>query len=719
METVLEYVIPGLMTLAVSGNVAGRLSRYLDRLGVDADDARAKVDYVFGDSDGFEGEERKLCLWKEAFRKPDGVAFTEMLSALPVFFETRYFFRADFSDSVKNVRVVHPMAAVTDCFNFSGKTLVGMLDFINAPGKFQLKLDVATSAGVRIVSIEFMVVSVKMDVVGDYGEILKKIECEQKNLVYAFLSKTLGGAGYELDRENSEDVVWYAILQKVFAFYRSACERVIHSPHLKYAAKIYPRRAEAVRKWSPQAVNRFCTLSEAQKMRTYFRTEQIEPEPDSIENRFVLFTLKELERKLEAFASRLKELNAVSSEYVKNLDEQRESLRKMVRAPFFRSVGRFSGFSQQSLVLQKRQGYAQIYEAWIRLKSALDPSGTEVDIGYRPISALYEFWCFLVMRDCLKEKYGPAREIAGNVSGLADLFEDEFDAVPASTLCKFDCVFTDKDNDREITLSYQKTYGTRAAENFAYLNAQRPDIVLSIRERGEDSPEKVFTYLFDAKYRIASMDEKDASPREAIDDMHRYRDAILYRSGLTLSREIVGAYVLFPGRPLPKSFDYEETMRNENIGAIPLLPSREGLTALENFMRRILDIRGASQHLEAVIPPRGASILVDSADAVRDVTVYGTSHGKEQIAWMRKRQIYNLPCDEAEKQGIRTEKDAKRKRWLLLAPPPLGKERNTRVFRILECAGIVDADALEQKFGYPRKPSQDRYWVWQIDTQEL
>ena len=87
---------------------------------------------------------------------------------------------------------------------------------------------------------------------------------------------------------------------------------------------------------------------------------------------------------------------------------------------------------------------------------------------------------------------------------------------------------------------------------------------------------------FDAKYRIwtkgSDGHEIDASPRAAIDDMHRYRDAILYRLQKTeIKHEIIGVYVLYPGRPEPHLCkEYDESIRRENIGAIPLLPGHLG-----------------------------------------------------------------------------------------------------------------------------------------------
>lgn len=57
---------------------------------------------------------------------------------------------------------------------------------------------------------------------------------------------------------------------------------------------------------------------------------------------------------------------------------------------------------------------------------------------------------------------------------------------------------------------------------------QRPDIVLRLTKENDNM---LFTYLFDAKYRIndTQIGGHDVPPPDAIDQMHRYRDAIYYK----------------------------------------------------------------------------------------------------------------------------------------------------------------------------------------------
>ena len=401
----------------------------------------------------------------------------------------------------------------------------------------------------------------------------------------------------------------------MFDYYESACRRIVNNPHRRYEAAVEWQRADRVKRWSPPLANRFNRMSDDRREHELFRTERLVAESDTPENRFVLYTLKELRKRLEDFGDRLKDDAQVSQPWKDGIAERTKRLEKLARHPFFRGVSRFEGFRQQSLVLQKSAGYAQILTAWLKLKSALRPGGDDIDVGYRPISTLYEFWCFLTMRDMLvKWLDKPVKQEWQDRTpdDVLDVKELTDDYSGGDQLCKIDVTFADKETAKTYLLSYQKTYSVKDAgdgETMAGLNPQRPDIVLSIVDG-----DSTFTYLFDAKYRIwtkgANGQEIDASPRAAIDDMHRYRDAILYRlQKAEIKHEIIGAYVLYPGRPEPHLCkEYDESIRRENIGAIPLLPGH--LDQLERRMADILGKRDAHAHLDAVIPTRGTTMVV-------------------------------------------------------------------------------------------------------------
>lgn len=166
---------------------------------------------------------------------------------------------------------------------------------------------------------------------------------------------------------------------------------------------------------------------------------------------------------------------------------------------------------------------------------------------------------------------------------------------------------------------------------------QRPDIVLRLSKMAESNMK--FTYLFDAKYRIADADENgrrydsryDVPPADAIDQMHRYRDAIYYteegRDHEHLKKEIIAGYVLFPGRIPLEALDsengdyyYQQSNRLIGIGAFPLRPDQElhdsdgsiivNVNSSEQALRRQIrhwleDDNGRERLLEESIPQKG------------------------------------------------------------------------------------------------------------------
>ena len=705
------------LVLKARGDIRGKREAYESRIREDfPDDGEALLTEYSANVD---------CTFRiEGDGREDGVPFAaggEALKGPPVFFETRYFFRGDFREvggrKVRDVRVEHRMASVADAFNFDEGTLVGTLDFVNEPGKFRLDLRVGFDDGSeRTVRLEFMVVSVKMNVARDYAEIVKTIDGERPNIVRAFLSKTFWGAA--LDRGGVPDGrSWYEILVEVFDYYEGACRRIVGHPHRRWEAVADWRRADRIRRWTPRLAGQFDRMGEERREHEFFRTERLAAESDTPENRFVLYTLRELARRLREFGERLKDAAAVSEAWREGIFERAAQLERLARHPFFKGVSRFEGFRQQSLVLQKSAGYAQILTAWLKLKAALRPGGEDLDVGYRPISTLYEFWCFLKMRDLLAARFGESKETWHKESAedLLDAPELTDGVVEGERLGKIEAVF--RDGGRTIRLVYQKTYSATEGgdgETMAGLHPQRPDIVLSIVEG-----ESAFTYLFDAKYRIwAKGDggrEVDASPRAAIDDMHRYRDAILYRlRERQVKREAIGAYVLYPGRPEPHLCrEYDESIARENIGAIPLLPGHLG--QLERRLEEILGKRDAHAHLDGTISTRGTSALVDGvAGAADELTLYATSHGvsSPKTAWVRNRRKYPYPCDEAERNGIRSLEDARRKKILALAAPPRGER--TAVVEVFFISDVVRMSRAElEREGYPGA-THEAYWVFSI-----
>ena len=124
------------------------------------------------------------------------------------------------------------------------------------------------------------------------------------------------------------------------------------------------------------------------------------------------------------------------------------------------------------------------------------------------------------------------------------------------------------------------------------------------------------TYLFDAKYRIGGkVKGVDVPPDDAINQMHRYRDAIYYKdySSDALKKEVIGGYILFPGDGKPTEVEvsnFYKSIAEVNIGAFPLRPKDErNRRLLEHFIEGLINTK-SQETISHVIPQKGTFVDV-------------------------------------------------------------------------------------------------------------
>lgn len=632
-SVVFQFCIPDVLTVRITGSNEGRYARYCKRIGVSETDEKAWVEYTSSRA----GE------WTLGHGAKSEL--TRSIDGRPVFYETVYQVRCAFSPKAKvtDASVFHEMSSVADEFYYENELLDGRLDFVNTPGRFTFEIDYVSRGKPQRLKLTWWVVSEKIDVLSDAKTIKEAIEKENKGFVYAFLSQTKDRAGISPQRSGREDE-WLDIFRKFVDPYVAAVRWIVQSPHLRYQPQTHYERADKIRRWTPQLSNRYQSMDRDMKERSLFRVEQVEPKIDTLENRFVLFTLKKISDKLGMLERLCREAKGVAESYADRVHSWKVELDRLKAKPFFRSIGSFTGLKQESLVLQRKHGYSKILETWIALQHAIDVTRQGIDAGNRPIWKLYEFWCYLAIRDYIRDvkvEGGRARYVIdaaqsglGLLGKIVDVFEDPDPEATDKTGSKHvkgdkkcEYVFGDTVADRTIRLTYQKSYSNEIAadtddRSMAHIVEQIPDIVMTITENSGEK--NSYTYLFDAKYQIMSLPsvenpQKDAAPYRTINEMHRYRDAILYRRSKMagedkgrLSHEVIGAYVLYPGR-VDSSFDYKSFISEENIGAIPLLPGQDGVKALHGYLDQFLGHLTKKAHLARAIPPRGASVVLGEA----------------------------------------------------------------------------------------------------------
>lgn len=587
----------------------------------------------------------------------------------PVFYETAvYNINICFSDVDTAPCVLHKLKEVTELFSViqvgTHKWLLSApLSFVNEPGIFELSFKYKPcEKPERSDTFSFRVVSPKLDTKDDYNHILSEINAQYNEIVFQYLTLTL--QNLQRGGKSNNDVVWLSIFRNIAKDYEKWVRFIVNKPHLRQTREMRYDRADRIKRWSPQMAERFAHIeAEGRLAQEYFRHEEIIHTHNTRENRFVKFTLDRISKRLTSIVATIKAKNARAKESDKvadselaELDGYVGSLRRLANSPLLRNL-RGEPLRTESMVLQKRNGYAQVYKYWLLLQKGIELFEGANAIGVRPIWELYELWCFLKMRqmtaDILGLHFGNPEEITESPMPMVKPFEDNNQEHTVYYHCA---------DGSMARLHYQHTYSRKTGEVHTATTENRPDIVLTVVK--PDGFE--LTYLFDAKYRLldddrlnkedreelAAANGADTPPADAINQMHRYRDAIYYGSDRQThaAKEIIGGYILFPGRgdneSVRQRFFYK-SIETVNIGAFPLLPdasdpSNEG-SLLYEFLTKILRAEHVTDHLYSAIPQKGLEYHEANRPAPNDLVLVGY-YKTEQLDAIKRNRLYYVPA---------------------------------------------------------------------------
>ena len=616
----------------------------------------------------------------------------------PVVFETckyqvRLLFHGLDKDSVPEVR--HVRKDIEESFFLDealdgreDKSLTGELDFLNEPGVFKLDFSYQKNGVRRESYVTFDVVSPKLDTKTDYKSLLREVNKEYENVIYRYLSITL--QQFSRGRINT-DATWMAAFQSVVEDYVKNVKRVIQNPHSQIVNYRTSRKAEQIKCWTPAMEERYGEVEKEGRQEThYFGYHEVRSTHDTMENRFVKYTLQRIGRRLSAvIATVLSSQQAeLSARHRQMWTDYQHTLRKLQKHPFFKTVGRFEGMKQESLVLQSRQGYQQIYKDWLKLKRGIDLYNGAANIGTLQIWEIYELWCFIKMKKLVADAMGidpqkPAHEqlVTEPKGTLLNPFTNS--SLEHIVAYRYPQAEEQDTEERKrqlaahegdvVTLHYQHTFNRTSGKDeygmgiHTATTEQRPDIVLNIRKA---SGEIVLTYLYDAKYRVindkrldkdleeqdiaemADMPGGDYPPTDAINQMHRYRDAIYYSKEHEpyRAKEIIGGYILFPGRGSDayiKNRFYSASVDSVNIGAFPLLPNSDSLLRahLDDILMKYT---ATDKHVAKAKPQRTLAYVTEEEKAgmmVDDLVMVAVASSEEKRQWTFENLWYNVPLD--------------------------------------------------------------------------
>ena len=555
-----------------------RIRKAMDNLCVESGSEKLNAEFVTTQNDTF-----------FIFNGHESESKRQVREAL--FFEnTQYPILIQGEDGVTEMSLLFSNVTKDAQLSSDGNLLFGAIGFGNQVGKTDICLNYKKNGKAKSMQFTTEVLSYKMDYRTDMKWIIRDIEREYSMLSFAFMRETY--INFRTRGGESTDLIWWQIFQSCFENITKACRRIINSPRRKLHDRVTYERQERLRWIERELENEYYEFKD--DPHHLYRTHELCHTNDTVENRFLKFVMRQTLQRFTIVSQHIRNTIAKSKIMESKLEEMGEELQRLVSHPFFRNIGIFKGFSQDSLVMKKSINYRTIYQKWIELQCGYELEEGINKLETKDIAMLYEIWCFLKVKNIVSELLGDKavsqykgksltpqfiRDLNWGTHSEVTFLRTEDNVELASVMYNAPV----REDDSRITSAIKDTT--------TFTTQQRPDIVLRLTKRQRDIQ---YTFLFDAKYRISDShpDDMDIPPSEAIDQMHRYRDAIYYiePTNQKPKREVIGGYVLFPGNYTREELEnsrYYNSIKAIGIGAFPLRPS-EGITVDPNSSEQVL-----------------------------------------------------------------------------------------------------------------------------------
>ena len=521
----------------------------------------------------------------------------------------------EFKDYVKKAQFGSILQNENEKFTFRKQILAGFLNYGNEIGRSEIQLIYQVGAETRNFIFTYEVLSTKLNYHDHWKKIIEDIEQEYRMLSLDYMRRTFHGFSPDTSGDTPE-IIWWSVFNNEQKKFIKACKNIIDRPRHRLHGKETYKRADRLT-FVPSSIEN--ELAEHRNDTAHlYRVEQRVWTNDTQENRFLKFALGQITAKYESLKKRIEAVKNASEIMKEDMQTTLAVLKHLQRNPFFRTVGNYKGMSQESLVLQKATGYSQVYRTWSLLRKSYSLNDGIYRLQTKDIATLYEIWCFIEVSHIVKEKLHLSDDDIDHrnrmeMNGLFtwDLGKGEHSRIlfKKDGIELAELIYNPKSSERE-----NKSVGIK--DLVVPTVPQKPDIVLQLTKSDLQKGMKL-TYLFDAKYRIDGKEKNgvDVPPEDAINQMHRYRDAIYYKDYQTdsLKKEVIGGYILFPGDGEPTDVavsKFYRTIDKVNIGAFPLRPKDvQNRQLLEQFIEELIQNK-SHETISKVIPQKGALLKV-------------------------------------------------------------------------------------------------------------
>lgn len=630
-----------------------------------------------------------------------------------------------------------------------------------------------TDLDCEIAKVALEIKSVKAEYRTDYRKMLEDITAYYTDLVLMQGSPVT--QKLEIDNNTPQQTLYqrYAFVRSIVESpaFQEAIHKIIANPVRKWEETIVERNVSNVKRMSRRNMRQMATSRDRipvyngeeiglpHGLNSVPRTLTVAYKRDTLdnqENQFVKFVL----RSFSSFCSELRGKKNANERLKAEIDKTMDVLNGHLSTLFFKQVSMPSQLNLNSPVLQRKEGYREILQAWLMFDLAAKLSwkgGDNVyEAGKRNVAVLYEYWVFFKLLEVISRVF----EIDPvSINKLVKTDADHINLeIQQGKMTMIEGLYDAGKRKFNVRFYYNRTFAhTREDEELykpgSWTMNMRPDYTLSIWP-GEISMEQaeredlIVHIHFDAKYRVNKIDlgvddqmneeqmseallnekkeqEEGIYKRADLLKMHAYKDAI---------RRTSGAYILYPGTVERRLKGFHEII--PGLGAFCLTPSNydEELISLQVFLLKIvehmLDRTSQRERMSYYVnsiystPSKRVNEQMpepagENRDFLPDETwvVMGYVKNEKQLEWIRKTGLYNFRTG-TQNGSVRLSRNLVSSRYILLH----ARGESIGLVRLADEGPRVFRRSDLLRMGYPpteneEKKKDDIYIVYRLESE--
>ena len=591
---------------------------------------------------------------------PDSLAVdTEDSTGPPLYEQTEYQLYLRAANPGDAIEIRHRDPVITKSLNRqeNGRVVHGTVNFRGQIGRSLFSIYVNNS---RLFDFEVEVFPTKIDYESDYQDIVADVQSILTNLAYEYLRST-HQMGKPVGGQTPSSLEWLVLIEHIMSDLESAMNHIAQHPTRGLVRRERTTRLEKVRRVDSRVrsqVRRGQGKGALVQLASVTAREKLVQRPaertlDTMEHRWLRNQLIGMQRTLGQIASAYDcevELSARRKETLAGINRFKSRVSRMLNLEPIKAAEGDPPMGFASLQLVSAPGYRESYRLMMFLRMGLRLEGDLVQLAVKDLEVLYEYWTYLTVVRIIQAEHGPPQKLDQlfkvGQSGLSVHLKQG-----ASQQVAFRA-----GNHRTIRVKYNPKFANQGTT----LIPQKPDILIRFEEDGWP----IIQLVADAKYRIDATDKyrrqfkSFGPPADAINVLHRYRDAILEieqneAETTILKRSVVQAAALFPMNHSAEDFHDSrlwQSLERLGVGAIPVLPSNSAY--LKEWLLSSLRQGGWSMADRAI-----ANLADEQARdwriAASEPVLVGTLRSpgtREHLDWVKQECLYYHPLRKTQRR---------------------------------------------------------------------